>query len=162
MKPVYRPFNSDDLPALIPLIEQLGYNHSENSLLKNIEAVRKSGGEVFIAERNGKVMGCVCAIIDVRLAEGTQGEIVSLVVLEEMRGFGLGKGLVNAAEEWLFQYADTVRVRANEIRAEARQFYLGMGYEVSKIQVVLTKKVLSKEASTKKRNPKASLFSYSK
>ena len=148
MKPVYRPFKSDDLPALIPLIEQLGYNHSENSLLKNIEAVRKSGGEVFIAERNGKVMGCVCAIIDVRLAEGTQGEIVSLVVLEEMRGFGLGKGLVNAAEAWLYQYADTVRVRANEIRADARQFYLGMGYEVSKIQVVLTK-----EASTKKAKP---------
>ena len=144
MKPIYRPFQIDDLPALIPLMEQLGYSHSETSLLNNIETVRKSGGEIFIAERKGKVLGCVCAIIDVRLAEGTQGEIVSLVVLEEMRGFGLGKGLVNTAEEWLFQYADTVRVRANEIRAEARQFYLGMGYEVSKIQVVLKKELKKK------------------
>lgn len=146
MKLIYRPFQIDDIPALIPLMEQLGYNHSESSLLKNIEAVRKSGGEVFIAQRNDKVLGCVGAIVDVRLAEGIQGEIVSLVVLEEMRGFGLGKGLVNAAEEWLFQHTDTVRVRANEIRADARQFYLGMGYEVSKIQVVLSKKSLTKKA----------------
>lgn len=143
-----RTFEVNDLPALLPLMEQLGYSHTEHSLLSNIEALRNSRGEVFVAERNNKVLGCVGAIIDTRLAEGTQGEIVSLVVLEEMRGFGLGKGLVNAAEAWLFQYADTVRVRANEIRADARQFYLGMGYEVSKIQVVLTK-----EAPTKKAKP---------
>ncbi|MGH1432183.1 MAG: GNAT family N-acetyltransferase [Neptuniibacter sp.] len=142
MSLIFRTFKTDDLPALIPLMEQLGYIHSEHSLLGNIQALRNSGGEVFVAERNNKVLGCAAAIVDVRLAEGIQGEIVSLVVLEEMRGFGLGKGLVNAAEEWLFQYADTVRVRANEIRAEARQFYLGMGYEVSKIQVVLTKKAM--------------------
>ena len=149
MNLIIRTFEANDLPALIPLMEQLGYSHTEHSLISNIEALRNSGGEVFVAERKNKIFGCVGAIIDTRLAEGTQGEIVSLVVLEEMRGFGIGKGLVNAAEEWLFQYADTVRVRANEIRAEARQFYLGMGYEVSKIQVVLTKNALSKESLTK-------------
>jgi len=146
MNLIIRTFEADDLPALLPLMEQLGYSHSEHSLLRNIKALRNSGGEVFVAERNNKILGCVGAMIDTRLAEGTQGEIVSLVVLEEMRGFGLGKGLVKAAEEWLFQYADTVRVRANEIRAEARQFYLGMGYEVSKIQVVLSKESLTKKA----------------
>ena len=146
MNLIIRTFEADDLPALLPLMEQLGYSHSEHSLLRNIKALRNSGGEVFVAERNNKILGCVVAMIDTRLAEGTQGEIVSLIVLEEMRGFGLGKGLVKAAEEWLFQYADTVRVRANEIRAEARQFYLGMGYEVSKIQVVLSKESLTKKA----------------
>ena len=108
MNLIIRTFEADDLPALLPLMEQLGYSHSEHSLLRNIKALRNSGGEVFVAERNNKILGCVGAMIDTRLAEGTQGEIVSLVVLEEMRGFGLGKGLVKAAEEWLFQYADTV------------------------------------------------------
>ncbi|MGI1670863.1 MAG: GNAT family N-acetyltransferase [Neptuniibacter sp.] len=123
-------------------MQQLGYSQSEQSLLANIAAVRKAGGEIFIAENSGKVLGCVCAIIDVRLAEGKQGEIVSLVVSEDHRGLGLGKGLVSNAENWLFQRTDIIRVRANHMRTEAHKFYQGMGYEEVKSQKVLTKKAM--------------------
>ncbi|MDQ7730745.1 GNAT family N-acetyltransferase [Halomonas sp. SpR8] len=90
---------------------QLGYDHSEESLSANISAVREQGGEVFVAEVAGSVRGCVSAIIDVHLAEGVKGEIVSLVVSEAARGQGLGKGLVLEAEKWLSGKVSAIRLR---------------------------------------------------
>ncbi len=142
MKPIYRTVDKADLPALLPLMAQLGYSHTERSLLDNITAVHNAGGEVFITEADGNVLGCVCAIIDVRLAEGQQGEIVSLVVSEKARGRGLGKGLVSTAEHWLFQHTDIIRVRANQIRQDAHQFYRSIGYKETKRQTILTKKAM--------------------
>lgn len=140
MKTIYRPFQQPDLPALIPLMEQLGYRHSETTLLNNIQAVQKADGEIFVVETSGQIEGCISAIIDVRLAEGKMGEIVSLVVSEEARGLGLGKGLVSTAENWLFQRCDCIRVRANQMRDDAHKFYQNMGYEITKNQVILIKK----------------------
>lgn len=139
MQPIYRTFQEKDLTALIALIKQLGYTHSKQSLLTNIKAVHKAGGEIFIAELNSSVVGCICAIIDIRLAEGTQGEIVSLVVDKDHRGHGLGKGLVETAEHWLSQHVNSIRIRANSIRKSARQFYQDLGYVEIKQQVVLVK-----------------------
>lgn len=79
MNPTYRKYRPEDLQTLILLMAQLGYDHSEKTLLDNIVAVREKGGEVFVAKVAGKVRGCVSDIIDVRLAEGVKGEIVSLV-----------------------------------------------------------------------------------
>ncbi len=120
---------------------QLGYEHSEESLAKNISAVRGSGGEVFVAELSGRVCGCVSAIIDVRLAAGTNGEIVSLVVDEASRGRGVGKGLVSTAENWLKDHTNVIRIRANVIREQAHEFYKNLGYSLSKTQVVFSKNV---------------------
>ncbi|NYS61246.1 hypothetical protein [Vreelandella salicampi] len=83
MNPTYRKYKPEDLQTLVLLMAQLGYDHSEKTLLDNIVALREKGGEVFVAEVAGTVRGCVSAIIDVRLAEGVKGEIVSLVVSED-------------------------------------------------------------------------------
>jgi len=139
MEPIYRPYQEKDLQALIPLIEQLGYTLSEQSLLKNIKAVRKASGEVFVADLNGTIVGCISAIIDIRLAEGAQGEIVSLVVDKQYRGYGLGKGLAGTAEQWLSPQVDCIRIRANSIRKKAHQFYHELGYQEIKQQTVLVK-----------------------
>ncbi|WP_415896421.1 GNAT family N-acetyltransferase [Neptuniibacter sp. QD72_48] len=139
MEPIYRTYQEKDLQALIALMKQLGYTHSEQSLLTNIRSVHKAGGEVFIAELNGVVVGCISAIIDIRLAEGTQGEIVSLVVDKEHRGYGLGKGLVKTAEHWLSERVNSIRIRANSIRTSAHKFYQELGYVETKQQVVLVK-----------------------
>lgn len=98
MEPIYRAYQEKDLQALIALMRQLGYTHSKHALLTNVKAVHKAGGEIFVAELNGIVVGCISAIIDIRLAEGTQGEIVSLIVDKDHRRYGLGKGLVGTAE----------------------------------------------------------------
>ena len=139
MEPIYRTYQETDLLALIPLMKQLGYSLSEAELEGNIKALHKSHGEVFVAEYNGSVVGCICAIIDTRLAEGVQGEIVSLVVGKQARGKGVGKGLVATAEGWLMTQVKIIRIRANQLRQEAHQFYQSLGYKITKHQSILSK-----------------------
>ena len=141
MKIIYRAYTDLDAPALVRLMAQLGYEHSETTLASNVRAVRQQGGEVFVAEVAGNVLGCVSAIIDVRLAEGVKGEIVSLVVSEEARGHGIGKGLVLEAQQWLAGKVTVLRVRVNALREQSHLFYESLGYRKDKTQVVLTKRI---------------------
>lgn len=140
MNTIYRKYTHQDAQALVMLMAQLGYEHSKESLSANISAVREQGGEVFVAEVSGNVLGCVSAILDVRVAEGIKGEIVSLVVSEEARGLGLGKGLVLEAEKWLSGKVSVIRVRANALREQSHLFYESLGYIKDKTQAVLLKK----------------------
>lgn len=90
----YRKATKNDSSDLIRLMEELGYSHTKESIAKNLEYVENSGGRVFLAVSKGAIVGCVCAIIDVRLAAGKCGEIVSLVVLSDCRGKGVGRELI--------------------------------------------------------------------
>jgi len=139
--PIFRKYAAADIKAVAALMAQLGYKQSENMLAKNIKAIRGNGGEVFVAERSGKVCGCVSVSMDVRLAGGLSGEITSLVVDEAARGSGLGKGLVLIAEEWVQNRAQSVRVRTNVVRERAHAFYKNRGYSLVKKQAVFDKEI---------------------
>ena len=139
MNSIYRKFKDPDISSLVDLMAQLGYEHSTKSLLKNLDAVRGAGGEVFVCEISGMVCGCVSAILDARLAAGLNGEITTLVVDKDHRGQGLGRGLVGHAETWLEQRVPSIRIRANTIRQDAHRFYESLGYSLSKTQAVFKK-----------------------
>ena len=139
MSQEFRRFKSNDISALVELIAQLGYEHTEDSLLRNVTSVRQAGGEIFVCEVSGMVCGCASAILDARLAAGVNGEIVSVVVSASFRGRGLGKGLIVCAEAWLRERVSSVRIRANTVRKEAHEFYQGMGYRLAKNQAVFEK-----------------------
>lgn len=136
---IFRPASSADYLELKRLLEQLGYELTVGTIAENIREIRTRRGEVFVVEENGRIIGCVAAIIDVRLAEGIVGEIVSLVVAESARGQGIGKGLVHHAEQWLAQSVSTVRVRANAVREAAHKFYESRGYQLTKTQKLFKK-----------------------
>ncbi|MCB0032548.1 MAG: GNAT family N-acetyltransferase, partial [Anaerolineales bacterium] len=89
----YRNVAGDEYPELQGLLAQLGYDLAVSTIAENVQEIRARGGEVFVAERNGRLVGCVAAIIDVRLGGGICGEIVSLVVAESERGQGVGRAL---------------------------------------------------------------------
>jgi len=126
---------------VVELMRQLGYEHSTDNISGNIKALRGNGSDVFVVEIDDVICGCISAIIDIRLAEGVKGEIVSLVVSENSRGKGLGKGLVAYAENWLSNHVKEIRIRANSLRIEAHQFYKDLGYTATKQQLVLIKKL---------------------
>lgn len=130
-----------DVPDLVLLMSQLGYETNDIKLQAVIEDIRCRAGEVFVAESAGCVVGCINAVIDVRLAEGRLGEVASLVVAEAWRGRGLGRSLLHMAEEWLSSRVSHVRIRANAKRDYAHSFYQSSGYEPLKKQIVFMKDV---------------------
>ncbi|SHO50833.1 GNAT family N-acetyltransferase [Desulfopila aestuarii] len=134
-----RIFKNDDIVALNNLIAELGYNVDQKELEKNIHEIQMRGGAIFTAEVGNEVVGSVCAIIDVRLAEGVYAEIVSLVVSSNHRGKGFGKELVHAAECWAKNHVKKIRVRANVTRTAAHSFYDALGFKEDKEQKVFIK-----------------------
>lgn len=129
----------NDLEPLRGLMAVLGYPMGAAGLQENIGAVHGRGGEIFVAETEGEVVGSVCVLLDARLAEGVYAEIVSLVVEEKARGRGIGQELVRKAEDWALRRVGKIRVRANAVRSAAHEFYLGRGYHHSKTQNIFTK-----------------------
>lgn len=137
--PLCREFIKVDLKYVQSLMSELGYLISEEDLLTNITEIQQQGGTIFVAEANSQLIGCICAMIDARLAEGVYGEIVSLIVSEKYRGGGVGKCLVKTSEKWLRKRVQKIRVRANEVRTDAHSFYRRLGYEEVKNQKVFIK-----------------------
>lgn len=137
----YRIATKKDLPEMVNLMSDLGYRTNVKKLTAALELIRSQSGEVFVADDGKHIIGCINAIIDVRLAEGSTGEIVSLVIDKQHRGKGVGKGLLKYAEQWLTTKTGMVRIRANTLRTNAHRFYLDKGYNEIKEQKIFMKKL---------------------
>ncbi|WP_136805734.1 GNAT family N-acetyltransferase [Desulfosediminicola flagellatus] len=134
-----REYTNTDAHALQTLMIELGYHLPKHDIIENIKNVQERGGRIFLAQSGDTIIGCVCAMIDARLAEGLYGEIVSLVVSENSRSQGIGKKLVKHAESWLKARVTKIRVRANTVRSDAHNFYESLGYSSVKDQKIFTK-----------------------
>lgn len=127
-----------DLSEIVQLMNELGYPVNEDLIEERLEKVRQRNGWVFVAvDESENVLGCVHAFIDLRLAEGEVGEIVSLVVEEKSRGKGIGSKLLDKSIHWIQGTGITnVKVRANTIRKDAHDFYKQHGFEEVKSQKI--------------------------
>lgn len=136
-----RLYEQEDLEHLQGLMLELGYSIKLKDLKNNIKEIRNKGGDVLVTEDSSGIVGSICVLIDARLAEGIYAEIVSLVVSERARGKGIGKSLVQQAELWARKRVKKIRVRANEIRESAHEFYEKQGYNHIKTQKIFIKTV---------------------
>ncbi len=128
----------EDATEIVELLRELGYETKPDLVSRRISNIKTRKGEVILAlNEDREILGCVHVFVDLRLAEGEVGEIVSLVVKSEMRGQGIGKYLVRQACRWLTnQGCPTARVRANTVREKAHQFYENRGFKQQKTQKV--------------------------
>ena len=128
-----------DALDLARLMGELGYPHTAETISANLLRFENRGGGAFVAIYEGVIAGCIGAAVDVRLAEGECGEVVSLIVSRGFRGKGIGKELLQHAEEWLGTQTGSIRIRANAVRKEAHEFYKSLGYHEVKTQKVFKK-----------------------
>ncbi|HVX47649.1 MAG TPA: GNAT family N-acetyltransferase [Mycobacteriales bacterium] len=123
-----RPGRPTDARYLTGLLGQLGYPSDLDAVTRRLTALLKSPTrQIMIA---GPGDGYIEVERRLTLQHDERAEITGLAVDSRARRSGIGRALVNAAEEWAAgQGIHSLVVRSNVLRPESHPFYAGIGYE---------------------------------
>jgi|SRR5579863_781869 len=133
-----------DSDRIAELAEQLGYLCTGKEVRERLCQMQDANQyAVFVAELpTGQIAGWIGLYVFRAVEMETVAEISGLIVDEDIRSCGLGKMLLDAADEWARRVGCRVMsVRSNVKRDRAHQFYTNNGYEHVKTQKELRKKV---------------------
>jgi GNAT superfamily N-acetyltransferase len=141
-----RPPRPTDAGQLAGLNRELGYAAQSREIVSRIKRVSKSPEHfIAVAEIESGVIGWVQAEHRFSMETGEKAELVGLVVGTGARRGGVGRLLVQAAEEWAADRGlSSIVVRSNVVRPESHFFYKRIGYAQSKTQHVYAKPLLRK------------------
>ena len=130
-KPKVRDAKPGDAPRLAELIRFLGHEIDERAVRKNLGRLKKAGELPLVATLDKRVVGMVGIHRMVTVHRSAPvGRISVLVVAEEAQGLGIGKMLVEAAQQWCRKAGcQIVEVTSNDRRTAAHAFYRHLGYE---------------------------------
>jgi len=132
-----------DAEGVAALSTQLGYPSTAEQTLRRFRGIADApDARVWVADLDGAIVGWIHLFGNRLLESDPDIEIGGLVVHEDARGRGVGRALVNAAEDWARERGySVVSVRSNVIRKEAHEFYKGLGFEPTKSQFKFRKKL---------------------
>jgi GNAT superfamily N-acetyltransferase len=133
-----------DAAAIALLAEQLGYAVSLQVLQESLKRLEGDlDHAVYLAHSASvSVIGWVHVYARESLIVGRVAEIGGLIVHQSYRGQGVGRLLLQQAEEWAQQQNCTsLVIRSNTQRQAAHQFYRHVGYQIRKTQVVFDKEL---------------------
>lgn len=139
-----RPYEPADLPVVVALAEQLGYAVAEKEALGHMSAIEQDPSQVDMvaADTRGKAMGWVHFFLTRRVFISPQADLGGLDVDEAVRGRSIGEMLMRSAEDWAkTKGSNQFIVRSNVVREGEHRFYVRLGYEAFKRQVVLRKEL---------------------
>lgn len=134
LKPQIRPATPADVPALLPLLEQLGYPDCDDFVEHRIaQLIAHPDAALWVAQAEGEVLGFISLHFVPQLARaGDFCRISYLCVAEDARSLGLGALLEAAAErEARRRGCDRIELHSHQRRTRAHQFYARQGYEES-------------------------------
>ena len=132
-----REMRTEDAEAVAKLITQLGYPSTEHEIRRRYDLIKdRWDARLYVAQHAGNVIvGWVHVQVLYLLESDARAEIFGLVVAESARGTGVGRRLVEAAEEWaLMRGLGVMGLRSNYLRTQAQGFYEHLGYRVTKTQ----------------------------
>jgi GNAT superfamily N-acetyltransferase len=135
--PKIREAKPGDSARLAEMIRRdLGHEVTEKQVRKNLAALKKAGETPIVATFDKQVVGLIGIHRMVTIHRPAPvGRIPVLVVAKEAQGHGLGRMLVDAAEQWCRKKGcQMIEVTSNDRRAEAHAFYRHMGYERTSIR----------------------------
>lgn len=135
-----------DVDPLAELSTQLGYPSSVEQTAGRLAPILASDDHlVLVAESVDGVVGWIHVFLALRVESGPFAEIGGFVVTETLRGQGIGRALLTAAEEWVRRRGVAkLRVRTRSTRHGAQAFYQRLGFAPTKEQQVLDKVVESR------------------
>jgi len=131
-----------DADRLADLSSQLGYPSTPEEVTSRLERIERDDGHfVGVAEfEDGRVVGWIHVCVSYLIESNPRAEIGGLVVDEARRGSGVGKLLMQHAEDWArSKRLEAVYLRSNVIRRDAHRFYERLGYKNIKTQQAFLK-----------------------
>ena len=129
-----RAATQEDAPELVVLLAQMGdeYQRSVEELENRIASFNKARHQLLVAEDNNKIVGFIAfGCYEQFRLQGCCCHIDTLVVDKSCRGKGVGKALVQIAEQYAKQEGATEieLTTANYRRAHGtHDFYKAIGY----------------------------------
>ena len=141
---VVRPPEQGDHDAMADLAEQLGYPCTGKQVrmrLREMEDLNQYA--IYVAKfSGGQIAGWICVYLFRAVELDTCAEISGLIVNQQVRSHGIGKSLLDAAEQWArYRGCDAILVRSNVTRDHAHQFYARNGYQHIKTQKAFFKNI---------------------
>lgn len=131
--PDIRAARHDDVPALVGAYEWLfappGIRppmwHRERAAERLDALISDAGGEVFVADHDGAVVGICTVMLDIDSVRfGRRAWVEDLAVHPDHRSAGHGKALLDAAKDWGRERGAThLELDSGEARADAHRFY---------------------------------------
>ena len=136
-----RQMRAEDASAVASLTTQLGYASTEDEIRRRYDLIKdRWDARVCVAHAGNRIVGWIHVQATYLIECDARAEIWGLVVAETERGAGVGRRLVEAAEEWAqIRNLRVMAVRSNALRADAHRFYERLGYCVAKTQYAFRK-----------------------
>lgn len=131
-----------DFKRMAELAGQLGYTCTTDQVRARLSEIRHANEcTVYVAEiARGQIAGWIGVYIFRSVEMDKFAEISGLVVDERHRSRGIGKGLLDAAEEWARRHrCKMISVHSNVTRERAHRFYQTNGYAWYKTQQLFRK-----------------------
>ncbi|GAA1958590.1 GNAT family N-acetyltransferase [Amycolatopsis minnesotensis] len=140
-----RPIRAADAPRLTRLLAQLGYPSELDAVTGRLAGILDSTTRqvlVAVTADDSRIDGYLGVERRLLLEQDEHVEITGLVVDSAARRSGLGRTLVNAAEQWASRHGlHVVVVRSNAARTESHPFYTGIGYQRTKTSHAYRKEI---------------------
>ena len=134
-----------DVPALVPMCKQLGYETTAESVKRQLRRIQSDPeGQVFIAEFEGRPVGWIHIQTRHTLHATPYSDVTGLVVAEGYREKNIGAGLLAHAERWAQGKGfSEMCLRSNIKRERAHRFYQRLGYAMNKTSLNFRKPLVS-------------------
>jgi GNAT superfamily N-acetyltransferase len=139
-----RPATHADAERIAQLSTQLGYPSTRQAIARRLSHIGCNRDHaVYVATASeGRVLGWVHVFVHAVIESNPEAEVGGLVVDDAYRGSGVGRLLMQQAEEWALKNGlRSVYLRSNVIRKDAHAFYQKLGYKILKTQYAFRKPV---------------------
>jgi N-acetylglutamate synthase-like GNAT family acetyltransferase len=126
-----RPASAEDADRVAELLEQLDHPATPEAARRRLQVLAASHHDVWVAERDGTVVGLVAIHVSASLErDGEVAKVNAIVVDEAARRQGVGKQLMALAErEARRRGCVLLFLTTAERRQDAHAFYRGLGFE---------------------------------